>query len=300
MNAPAGSPEMRRLGRMARLTIQPFARRPRLIRALMRTGLLSRDFPLPRRTRQELDTAERRLQGRPVWTLSPKTVAPNAPLVLYLHGGAYVCGIAPPHWQFLTGLAERGAVIEVPLYGLGPQHDARQAYSLLDALWAELASRHPGRPVTIMGDSAGGGLALAFAIHLRDSGRVLPKGLVLLAPWVDITCSDPAVEERRQDDPMLARAGALLAGEVWAKGADPRDPRLSPINGEMAGLPPTDIYQGTRDMLRPQVEALAERMRAAGVELDLTLCQGGLHVYPIFDTPESRAAAARISARLRG
>ena len=296
----AGSREMRRLGRMARLTIQPFARRPRLIRALMATGLLSRDFPLPRRTRRELDTVRRKLQGRPVWTLSPKDVAQNAPLVLYLHGGAYVCGIAPPHWQFLTTLAQGGAVIEVPLYGLAPQYDVRHAFALLDGLWAEIALRHPGRPVTLMGDSAGGGLALAFAMHLRDRGQALPGKLVLLAPWSDITCSDPEVDERRQDDPMLARAGALLAGEVWANGADPRDPRLSPMNGEMTGLPPTDIYRGTRDMLRPQVEALADRMRAAGVQVDLTLCPGGLHVYPIFDAPESNAATARISARLRG
>lgn len=291
---------MRRLGRMARVMIQPFARRPRLIRALMASGLLSRDFPLPGRTRRELDTAERKLQGRSVWTLAPKAGAQDAPLVLYLHGGAYVCGIAPPHWQFLTTLAQGGAVIEVPLYGLAPQHDFCDALELLDALWAEVGRRHRGRPVTLMGDSAGGGLALAFAMHLRDTGRTLPRNLVLIAPWADITCSDPAVDERRHDDPMLARAGALLAAEVWADGADPRDPRLSPINGEMAGLPPTDIYQGTRDMLRPQVEALAGRMRAAGMQVDLTLCPGGLHVYPIFDAPESHAATARISARLRG
>ena len=296
----AGSPEMRRLGRMARLAIQPFARRPRLIRALMATGLLSRDFPLPRRTRQELDTAERKLRGRSVWTLTPKDAAPDAPLILYLHGGAYVCGIAPPHWQFLTTLARGGAVVEVPLYGLAPRHDFRHAYGLLDALWAEIARRHPDRPVTLMGDSAGGGLALAFAMHLRDTGRSLPGRLVLIAPWADITCSDPEVHEHRHDDPMLARAGALLAGEAWANGVVPHDPRLSPINGEMAGLPPTDLYQGTRDMLRPQVEALAERMRAAGVRVDLTLCPGGLHVYPIFDTPESNTATQRISDRLRG
>lgn len=300
MSTPAGSPEMRRLGRMARISIQPFARRPRLIRALMRAGLLAHEFALPRRARQELDTAERRLQGRPVWTLAPKTVPEDAPLVLYLHGGAYLCGIAPPHWQFLTGLAAGGAVVEVPLYGLGPRHDFRQAYALLDALWAGIGRRHPGRPVTVMGDSAGGGLALGFAMHLRDMGRTLPQGLVLIAPWVDITCGDPAVNERQHDDPMLARAGALLAGEVWANGADPSDYKLSPINGDMAGLPPTDVYGGTRDMLRPQVEALAERMRAAGVQVDLTICPGGLHVYPIFDAPEGRAAADRILARLRG
>ena len=191
-------------------------------------------------------------------------------------------------------------MIEVPLYGLAPQHDVRDAFELLDALWAQVGQRHPGRPVTLMGDSAGGGLALALAMHLRDTGQALPRELVLLAPWADVTCSDPAVDERRQDDPMLARAGALLAGEVWANGADPCDPRLSPLYGEMAGLPPTDIYQGTRDMLRPQVEALAERMRVAGVAVDLTLCPGGLHVYPIFDAPESNAATARISDRLRG
>ncbi|MBB1497801.1 alpha/beta hydrolase [Paracoccus sp. MC1862] len=300
MTDRAGSREMRRLGKLARAMIQPFAKRPWLIRPLMRSGLLARDFPLPRRTRRELSTELRRVQGRKVWTLAPKDAARDAPLILYLHGGAYVCGITTVHWHFLTSLAQRSAVIEVPLYGLGPKHDFREAYALLDELWAGIAQRHPGRPVTIMGDSAGGGLALGFALHLRDSGRSLPESLVLLSPWVDIASTDPQVDERRQDDPMLARAGAELAAKVWANGADPDDPRLSPMNGDLTGLPPTDIYQGTRDMLRPQVEALADKLRAAGVRVDLTLCPGGLHVYPIFDTPESKAARDRISARLAG
>lgn len=297
--AKHGSPEMQRLGRLARRTIQPFARRPWIIRVLLRTGLLAHEFSPPRTARRDLDITRRNLHGRTVWTLAPKAAGDDAPLILYLHGGAYVCGIAPPHWDFLSDLAARGAVVELPLYGLAPGHGVGEALALLDEVWAELGRRHPDRPITVMGDSAGGGLALAFALHLRDSGRPPPHAMVLLAPWADITCGDPAVDERRQDDPMLARAGALLAGKTWADGADPNDPRLSPINGDMAGLPPTDIYQGTRDMLRPQVEALAARMQAAGVAVDLTLCPGGLHVYPIFDTPESHAARARISVRLR-
>lgn len=294
-----GSPQMQRLARLARRTIQPFARRPWTIRMLMRTGLLSRDFHPPLRARRRLAVSRRRLRGRVIWTLAPKAPSPDAPLVLYLHGGAYVCGIAPPHWDFLIRLASDGAEVEVPLYGLAPGCGVDAAFRLLDAVWAELGRRHPGRPVTLMGDSAGGGLALAFALHLRDSHRPLPRALVLMAPWVDIACTDPEVDERRQDDPMLARAGALLGGEAWADGDDPRDPRLSPINADLTGLPPTDIYQGTRDMLRPQVEALARRLRAAGVPVDLTLCPGAIHVYPIFDTPESQAARDRISARLR-
>lgn len=295
----SGSPRMQQLGRLAQRTIQPFARRPWTIRLLMRTGLLSRDFPLPRRLRRQLNTTRRELRGHDVWTLAPRQAAPEAPLVFYLHGGAYVCGIAPPHWDFLGRLAAGGAVVEVPLYGLAPKCSVDAAFALLDALWGDLGHRHPGRPVTLMGDSAGGGLALAYALHLRDSRKPMPRRLVLLAPWVDITCSDPEVDERRQDDPMLARAGALLAGEAWANGFDPTDPRLSPINGKLRGLPPTDIYQGSRDMLRPQVEALADRLREAGAAVDMTLCPGGLHVYPIFDAPESLEASARISGRLR-
>jgi len=295
-----GSLRMQQLGRLARRTIQPFARRPWTIRLLMHTGLLSHDFSPPRRARRELNMTQRKLHGRPVWTLAPKQPAADAPLVLYLHGGAYVCGIAPPHWDFLARLARDGAMIEVPLYGLGPKCSVDAAFRLLDAVWSDLSGRSPGRSVTLMGDSAGGGLALAYALHLRDGGQPMPDWLVLLAPWVDITCRDPEVNERRHDDPMLTRKGALLAGKVWADGADPDDPSYSPINGDLTGLPPTDIYQGTRDMLRPQVEALADRLRDAGVTVDLTLCPGGLHVYPIFDAPESLEASARISSRLRG
>lgn len=296
--AGEGSPAMRRLGVMAALTIQPVAGRPRLFQQLVRSGALTAGFPLPVWRRRGLDCTCRTAHGRRVWRLAPRRPAPDAPVVLFLHGGAYVCGILPPHWRFVTSLARGGAIVEVPLYALAPHAGIGEALALLEAVVRDLAAAYPGRALTLMGDSAGGGLALSLALHLRDSGAPLPRQLVLIAPWVDIGCHDAAVDERLHDDPMLARASALVAANAWASGTDPGDPRLSPMFADLTGLPAIDIYQGTRDMLRPQAEALAGRLRAAGVAADLALCPGGLHDYVIFDVPEGRAAAARIAARL--
>lgn len=299
MSGPA-SAAMGRLGRLMALSVQPLARRPRLISALLRTGLPARDFPLTRRMRRGLAVSCRMLHGRPIWRLAPQGCPADAPLVLYLHGGAHACGMSPLHWRLVARLAHGGAVVVAPMNGLVPRWGALEALALLKSLWDDLVRDEPGRAVTIMGDSAGGNLALVLSQSLCSTPGVPgPAGLVLIAPWVDLSGTACPMDERREGDPMLARAGALALGRMWARGLDMRDPRVSPLLGPMKGLPPVDIYQGTRDMLRPQVEALAERMRAAGVEVDLTLCPGAIHDYPLFDVPEGRAAALRIEARLQ-
>lgn len=295
-----GSAAMRRLGRLMSLSFQPIARQPRLIAALLRTGLAARDFPPPLGARRGLEVSCTLLHGRRVWRLSPRVCPADAPLVLYLHGGAHALGMSPLHWRFVLGLARGGAVVVAPMVGLLPRHGVLDAVAMLRTVWDGLAAQDAGRAVTIMGDSAGGNLALVLAQQLLGANAALqPAALVLIAPWVDLTGAALPLDERREDDPLLARAGARFLAPLWARGLDLRDPRVSPIFGDMAGLPPVDIYQGTRDMLRPQVEALAERMRAAGVEVDLTLCPGAIHDYPLFDVPEGRAAALRIEARLQ-
>lgn len=245
----------------------------------------------PRRLRSRHLLDERAVLGFRCFTVTPRSGATGR-AVLYLHGGGYVNSIAPQHWALISKLADQGAVVHVPLYGLAPQHTFTEAYALLDAVYAGLDPAE----LVIMGDSAGGGLALGFTQTLRDAGLKLPRSLTLIAPWLDVACRNPEIDALEPLDPWLARPGARLAGKSWAGGADLDDPRLSPVFGDVVGLPPLSVYCGSLDIVLPDVTVLDVKARAAGVEVDLTIAEGACHVYPLVPTREGRRTRERIVA----
>lgn len=249
----------------------------------------------PRRTRSRHLLEETTVRGFRHFTVRPRGAATGRS-VLYLHGGGYVNSISPQHWALVSRLCDQGATVHVPLYGLAPQHTFTEAYELLDRVYDGLAAEE----LVIMGDSAGGGLALGFAQTLRDTGRPPPRALTLIAPWLDIACRNPEIDALEPLDPWLARPGALLAGRAWAGGADRDDPRLSPVLGDMAGLPPLRVYCGTRDIVYPDVKVLDRKARDAGVAVDLTIAEGACHVYPLVPTRMGRRARGRIVAMAAG
>lgn len=182
----------------------------------------------------------------------------------------------------------------MPLYGLGPQHTYREAYPFVTEVYRELLAEVDASAVTVAGDSAGGGLALGFAQTLAEAGLPQPRRLVLLSPWLDLTLSHPDLPALEPRDPWLNIDGTVEAGKAWAGGDDPIQPRLSPINGELGGLAPMEVYVGTAELCLPDVLLLQERGAAAGAALEVTVCPGAVHVYPLVPAPEGRSAAKRI------
>lgn len=251
----------------------------------------------PVRLRQRHTVTERMRAGFRCVTVAPRIRATGRS-VLYLHGGGYISEIAPQHWTLISKLASAGATVHVPLYGLAPQHTFTEAYALLGAVYEGLTD--DAAQLTIMGDSAGGGLALGFTQTLRDAGKPLPRGLTLITPWLDIACRSPRIAEIEPHDPWLAKTGAVLAGKAWAGGADPDDPRLSPIRGDMTGLPPIDAYYGTRDITYADGPELQRLCREAGTRVNMTVAEGLYHVYPLMPIRQGRRARRRIIARAAG
>ena len=261
-----------------------------------------REAPPPRRVTRRHALTERVVDGFRVWTVHPRT--PSGTAAVYLHGGAYMAGIAPQHWTLIGRLADAGVRVEVPLYGLAPPHTYREAYPFLHRVWAELAEESGGDAagdLVLAGDSAGGGLALGLAQELVADGTRPPSRLVLLSPWLDLTLSHPRMAEFEAVDPWLARPGLLEAARVWADGDDPTAARLSPGNGAPAGLPPTALFVGTREIGYPDAASFAVAAAAAGVEVDLTVAEGAVHVYPLVPAPEgaegTRAVVAAVTGR---
>jgi acetyl esterase/lipase len=266
-------------------------------RARRRMERPEREAPPPRGLRRRHEVTERLVDGFPVWTVRPRTASGTA--AVYLHGGAYVSGIAPQHWSLIGRFADAGVRVEVPLYGTAPAHTHRDAYPFLRRVWNELTGEVPGGPV-LAGDSAGGGLALGLAQDLVADDAVLPARLVLLSPWLDLTLGHPRLPEYERRDPWLARPGLLQAGRAWAGGDDPTAPRLSPANGPLAGLPPVQVFVGGREIGYPDAEDFARSAAAAGVDVHLTVAEGAVHVYPLVPAPEGAEGARAVTEAVAG
>lgn len=236
------------------------------------------------------------LAGFPVHTLSPRDVATRR-TVLYIHGGAYMAPIDPFHVRYVTRLAGRlGARIVLPDYPLAPEHTWRDSFEPLLDLAAGLLAE-PG--AVLAGDSAGGGYALALALGLRDRGLGQAERMLLHSPWVDLTLSAPGTAAAAAWDPWLFPGKARAYAAWWAGADEPTRPELSPGLGDLAGLPPTLMQYGTRDLLAPGCQELARRAADAGWALTADEQPGLLHVYALMPVPEARAALERAIAFLR-
>jgi epsilon-lactone hydrolase len=251
-------------------------------------------FPVP----GDVRTEPVEIDGlRAEWVRPPES-RPDR-VLLYLHGGGYMLGSLNTHRELVARLARAlGANALHVDYRLAPENpfpaavdDATAAYRWL------LASGVAPRSITIAGDSAGGGLALATLLALRDAGEPLPAAYVGLSPWTDLEGTGDSAQAGAVDDPMISGPGIRVTGELYLGGADPRTPLASPLYGDFAGLPPMLILVGTREVLLDDSTRLAERARAAGVDVELEVWQDLIHVWPFFgpDMPESRDAVALIA-----
>jgi acetyl esterase/lipase len=283
--------QMRVISGVLRLTRKP--RTATVERARQRIAAPKGSNEAPAALRSRHDVRTRQVQGFPCTSVAPRDGATGR-AVVYLHGGSYTGEIAKQHWALISKLAEAGVRVEVPLYGLAPQHTYREAYPFVTEVYRDLLAEVDASAVTIAGDSAGGGLALGFAQTLAAEGLPQPRRLVLLSPWLDLTLSHPDLPALEPRDPWLNIDGTKEAGTVWAGGDDPTQPKLSPINGQLAGLAPMDVTVGTHELCLPDVLLLQERAAAAGAELRVTVCPGAVHVYPLVPAPEGRAEARRI------
>lgn len=223
--------------------------------------------------------------------------------ILYLHGGGYVIGSNVGYREFGGRLA-RAASTRVCLlnYRLAPESpypaavdDAVSAYSWL------LAQGTPATKIIIAGDSAGGGLTLATLMALRDAGKPMPAGAVLLSPWADLTGGCSAGLAGKVDDPLVGAEAIGGMASMYA-GTDTRRPGVSPLFGNYHGLPPLSILVGTRELLLEDSRQVRRAAEAAGVKVEYFEGEGLVHVWPVLSptAPESIAALARITSFAAG
>lgn len=214
--------------------------------------------------------------------------------VVHLHGGAYVAPIDAVHVRYGLALTKAlDARLVLPDYPLAPEHTWRDSHTQL----ADLTEAWSGRPggAVLVGDSAGGGLALAVAQTLRDRGGAQPRSMVLHSPWADLTMSAPDTDEFDRRDAWLFLSKAHEYGGWWAGSpADLGRPEVSPALADLSGLPPTVMFYGGRELLTPTCRMLARRAAEAGWSLTAVEEPGAMHVYTLLPgLPEGRRALRR-------
>ena len=259
-----------------------------------------RDPRPPRSLYRRFRVEESMHDGQRVFTLSPRERAVQLH-VIYLHGGAYVAEMMPVQWKMMARLLERlDASITVPLYPLAPEHTCLEVLAFARSVYSTVLDGAGNLPAVLLGDSAGGGMALAISQSLREADRQQPAALVLLSPWLDVTCADPRQEALNKVDPLLAPPGLQEEG-IWYAGAlSPTDPKVSPIFGDLRELPPMLVLTGTHDLLNADAHRLREAMAGAPPsQLRFSEYEGMLHVWPAMPIPEAGKALDEVAAYLK-
>lgn len=261
---------------------------------------LDRSLPtrLVRHLHQRYEVEVDRTGGFPTHVLTPRTHAVEA-TVVWMHGGGFVAPIDAFHVRYADRLAQQlRARVVLPDYPLTPEHtwaDSHDALVEITARWTASG------PTLLGGDSAGGGIAVSVAQSLRDRGHEQATGMLLLAPWVDLTTSTPSTAWFNARDPWL-HLGKLKAYAEWWAGS-PEDlarPEVSPALADLAGLPPALMFCGTRDLLLPGCRLLAGRAAEAGWLLRYVEEPGLIHVYPLLPAIPEAARAWRTTEAFLG
>lgn len=224
------------------------------------------------------------------------------PLLLWLHGGAYCIGSSRTHGAMAAALATRiGAGALLPDYRLAPEHPFPAALADVRAVWKALgaAGVAPER-IVLGGDSAGGGLALALLHELISAKGPLPAAVVTFSPWVDLTGTAASLKGLARRDVLIPVERFEEMREQYLAGADPRDPRASPVFGRFDGAPPVLIQSSRAEVLRDDARAMAARLAGDGVAVSHDEWGSVPHVWQIYQgrLPEADAALDRAAAFL--
>ena len=293
------------------------SRRARFIRWL--TGryikkLDIREAPVPK-MRERLDLAgrlgrvakdvaieEAELAGlHAEWYRPPNSL--SGKVFLYLHGGAYALGSCDSHRALATRIASAANVDTVlPEYRLAPENPFPAGLDDCVAVYRSLLEKgYAAEDIIIGGDSAGGGLTVATMLQLRHNGVPLPCAAVLLSPFLDVSASGETMKTRAGRDPWFEPENISVVVGHYCPNEDPRNPLLSPVFANVAGLPPTLIHVGDDEILLSDSTRFAEKLRGAGVEVELEVFPELWHVFQLFvgAMPESRAAVDKIGAYVR-
>ena len=248
----------------------------------------------PRMMENMFSISSQNIFNRNVWEISPLKDCKKH-YIFFFHGGAYAANFTPGHWFLIGALVDKTKfTVVAPDYPLIPEHKVEDVFEMLVPVYQNLIDRVGAENVTLMGDSSGGGLTLAFSQYFHKNNMKQPARLILLSPWLDVSMENPEIVEIDKLDPILNIDGLIEAGKAYAGNMDLHHYMVSPLFGSLEGLPPITLFIGDNDILMPDCRKFKEKAETEGYTLDYHEIKDLLHDGMLYPTPEGKECRLKI------
>lgn len=233
---------------------------------------------MPHSLRKKTNQITYELKGRKVWSLSPKDESGSEWVVLFLHGGAFYSNITQGHWSLINKLIQHtGATFIVPDYPLAPENACEDIVQFVDEVYSRLIRDYEGQRIAFMGDSAGAGLALSLLLKIQTTEIPLPEKVILFSPWLDVSMSNPEIDELDKHDKILHVEALREAGRNYAGNLSTTHFLVSPIYGDYVYEGEISIFTGTHDILLADARILKEKLSAQKIKANYFEYPGMCH-----------------------
>ncbi|MFD1066144.1 alpha/beta hydrolase fold domain-containing protein [Oceanobacillus locisalsi] len=271
--------------------------KPKLYEKFLKEKQMENEKPyvLPKYIQAKYNIKKQTFDGMEYYIFHQKKKTPEK-VILYLHGGGYIKQPSIYHWNFIGKLAkDTNTKIYVPIYPKAPNHQYKESFDKVLPIYEWILETSEKENVILMGDSAGGGFALALAQLLLEKELPQPRHIILLSPWLDITMQNPEAHAFERKDPMLGIYGLIQMGRAYAGDTDPNHYLLSPINGEINGLGEITLFVGTHEVLLPDAREFRNRLTLQGIQLNYFEYPKMNHIFVLYPIPEAKKAMKEIT-----
>lgn len=245
------------------------------------------DMPAPEEAKTDFATSWKDIEH--VSSFTPKSGSYDC-VMIYIHGGAYISGGLAGHSTYCDNIAyQNNALVIAPNYELAPQACWKQGFDMLNKVYSKALEEN--KQISILGDSAGAGFALAFTLDLKERGVKLPKKIVASSPWLDVTMENPEIPEYQKNDRMLDSCGLIDAGKWWSgdlpngnteNKISTKDYRISPIFGNYKGFPETLVFGCTWEIFFPDITKFVSILKDNNVSNTFVKLDGFVHAATLF------------------
>ena len=266
---------------------------------------------IPNENTYTCNIEQKKFMNKNVFILTPKNIEKTELTILYFHGGSYMAEIMQEHWNFLEKVINStGATVILPDYPLAPKHNYKDVFDMVVPLYNEIVSKINLENLVVMGDSAGGGLALALEEKIvadtkslstqNDSEEInqgeigmnqdykLPAKTILISPWLDVRLENPKINEVKKLDKDLNKETLKLAGIAYAGEDGLNSYLVNPIDGDLSKLKNITIFTGTYDILNPDVHILVQKAEEQGISINIKEYEGASHIWILKDSSKEK------------
>lgn len=209
--------------------------------------------------------------------------------ILYIHGGSFIEEANSYQIRFAKKVAKQtDSALIFPVYSLVPDGNWEVMYSFINDIYQKISDS--SEEIILLGDSAGGGFVLSYAMYLRDQGGVQPNHIIMISPWVDLSMSNPAIIKDAKKDYMCGVDGTRYCGELWANELDIKDPLVSPLYGSFDNLGVLTILTGGKEILSTECRDFSKKLDQLQIDHNFIEYKGQGHVFVAFPTKEGNLA----------